>query len=175
MQYCAAPSIVISPYQHLQQALGLTAITHVVSILGRSDRLEWPSVGNRKILRLEFDDVGYCSQGWVAPRRDHIVELIEFARSWGGLGSIAIHCRAGSSRSPAAAMIVAASLGVPGAQSLIMRVRTAKAYFRPNEAMLKLADELLQSAPTLVELARAVPIPLRAVPWGAVRVALRSP
>lgn len=73
-------------------------------------------------------------------------------------------CRAGSSRSPAATMIAAAALGRPDSAELVMRIRTAKAYFRPNEAMLKLADNLLGAAPGLVDLARCAPVPTRTDP-----------
>jgi len=168
--------IVVTPYQHIVEVLDQTAVSHAISILGRhSDRLEWPDVGTRNVLRLEFDDTIYSSAKFVAPSRDQITELIDFARSWNGDGILLVHCRAGSSRSPAAAMIAAAALGRQDGLALVLKIRMARAYFRPNEAMLRLADSLLSPSPRLVDLTRANPTPTRIDPWGPVWIQLRTP
>jgi predicted protein tyrosine phosphatase len=62
-------------------------------------------------------------------------------------------------------MIAAASLGRPASAALALRVRTAKAYFRPNETMLKLADDLLGGASGLVDLVRGLLPPDREEDW----------
>ena len=85
-----------------------------------------------------------------------------------------MHCRAGSSRSPAAAMIAAAALGRPDGASLVTRIRTARAYFRPNETMLKLADDLLGITPRLLDLSRSVPVPTRIDKWSPARIPLTT-
>ena len=172
MNHQRIPAIIISPYQHVAGILDRTTVSHVISILGESDRLAWPTVGTLKVLRLKFDDIIYSSQRFIAPNRDQIADLIEFARDWNGVGSILIHCRAGRSRSPAAAVIAAASLGRPDTQALVLRVGAAKAYFRPNETMLKLADTLLTPSPNLVDLTRSVSVPTRTDPWGPVTIPL---
>ena len=167
--------IVVSPYQHLAGVLDEAKATHVISILGLTDKLSWPNVGIRKVLRLQFDDIIYSSGKFIAPSREQIEELIEFARDWNGTGTLIVHCRAGSSRSPAAAIIAAAALGRPDSAALVMRIRTARAYFRPNETMLKLADTLLDPRLGLVDLARSVPVPTRTDPWGPVSIPLTVP
>jgi predicted protein tyrosine phosphatase len=63
---------------------------------------------------LAFEDTNESSESFVAPIREQIADLIEFARRWNGAGTLLIHCRAGSSRSPAAAMIAAAALWPAG-------------------------------------------------------------
>ena len=167
-------TILISPYRHVAEILNQKAVTHVVSILGKTDNLEWPSVGSREVLRLEFDDTAYSDKTRVAPSRDQIAELIAFARRWNGSGTMLIHCRAGSSRSPAAGMIAAAALGRPDSSTMAMRVRIAKAYFRPSETMLKLADGVLGPSSGLVDLARSVPVPSRTDEWAPVRIPLST-
>jgi predicted protein tyrosine phosphatase len=52
-------------------------------------------------------------------------------------------------------MIAAAALGRPDYPALVARIRLARAYFRPNETMMKLADDLLGLNPGLIELSRA--------------------
>lgn len=165
-------AIIISPYQHLRAVFDQTDISHVISILGRSDNLEWPPVSTRMALRLAFDDIIYSSGSFVAPSRNQIADLIEFARDWNGSNTLLVHCRAGSSRSPAAAIIAAAALGRPDTETLVIQVRTAKAYFRPNETMLKLADDLLGSGSNLAGLARSMPVPTRTDEWGPATIPL---
>lgn len=53
-----------------------------------------------------------------------------------------------------------------------MRIRTAKAYFRPNETMLRFADDLFGSGSALAGLARSVPVPTRTDEWGPATIPL---
>jgi predicted protein tyrosine phosphatase len=166
------PAIVVCSFYHLSEVI--EQADAVVSVLGKSDKLLFPDVGRRAVLRLAFDDTNESPERFVAPNRKQIANLIEFARRWNGAGTLLVHCRAGSSRSPAAAMIAAAALGQPNSAELARRVRTAKAYFRPNETMLRLADDLLGPAPGLVDLVRSVPVPTQRDPWGPVRIPLTA-
>jgi predicted protein tyrosine phosphatase len=175
MQQRDVPAIIVSPYTHLAQVLDQTDISHVVSILGQSDKLNWPDVGSRRVLRLQFDDITYSSGKFIAPTREQIVELVEFGRNWNGAASILIHCRAGSSRSPGAAAIVAAALGRADTSSLVRRVALSKAYFRPHVGMLALADSVLGVTPGLVEVVRSLPAPTRTDDWGPIRIPLVAP
>ncbi len=163
----SSATIIISPYPHLRQVLAQPHITHVVSILGQSDKLAWPETGARETLRLAFDDTYNSSAAWIAPARGHVVELIEFSRSWHRSGgSICIHCRAGSSRSPAAALVVAAALNGSVSNLLVERIATAKSYFRPHKGMLALADAELNCKFSLVALVRSLPPGRPMDTWG---------
>ncbi len=107
--------------------------------------------------------------------REQIVELVEFGRNWNGATSIALRCRAGSSRSPGAAAVVAAALGRPETSSLVRRILLSKAYFRPHLGMLALADSILGVTPGLVGLVRSLPAPARTDDWGPIRIPLAAP
>jgi predicted protein tyrosine phosphatase len=158
------PAIVVSAYQHLRDALSQFEVRHCVSILGRSEVAQrgWPEFENRALLRLEFDQ---------APSAEQIGALIRFARDWGGRGNLLIHCRAGTARSPAAAMIAAATLPQTDAE-VLSRVVQAKSYFRPNTRMLELADTILQRKPSLIEILRSTYQPDRLDSWAPVRIPL---
>jgi predicted protein tyrosine phosphatase len=169
------PSIIVSPYQFLQRATSRTRVTHAVSILGEGDRLDWPNFGPVATLRLRFDDIHAPARGWVPPQPEHITELIEFGRLWAGSGPILIHCRAGSSRSPAAAIIVAAVLGSPASDDLVRRVATAKAYYRPHRGMLALADRMLNRRPLLSELVQSLSLSASTDTWGPAWIPLEEP
>jgi predicted protein tyrosine phosphatase len=170
-----APSIVITPYQFLSQTIQVAVPGHAVSILGDSDRLEWPDLGAIPTLRLRFDDIHAPARGWIPPGYAHIAQLIDFGQRWKGLGTVLVHCRAGSSRSPAAAIILAAILNHGHCDDLVRRVATARAYFRPHVGMLALADRMLQRRSSLVDLVRSLPRPVRTDVWGAIAVPLELP
>ena len=129
--------LTLSPYSFVDQILQTIKITHIVSILGQSDELPWPNVGARKVLRLQYDDTTYSSAGFVAPARGDISELILFAKSWGGRSGLLVHCRAGTSRSPAAAMVCLAAIG---RTDLIMPLLSRKAYYKPHAKTLRIYD-----------------------------------
>lgn len=164
------PGIAISSYYHLHEVI--EQADAVVSILGSSDKLMFPDVGQRPVLRLEFDDVTQARKGFTAPADHHIDELIAFSRAWAGAGTLLIHCRAGSGRSPAAGMIVAAAIGIP---KLSARIRVAKSYFTPNQTMLEMADARLGLVPGLAGLGPSGPQAKRREEWGPVRILLEAP
>jgi predicted protein tyrosine phosphatase len=149
------PDIAIAPYTDVYSALASGQFSHVISILGNSDGLNWPETDSRQTVTLKFDDVGYSSGSLTAPSKQDIQKLIEFAREWNGLGHLLIHCRAGTSRSPAAAMIAVASVPKIWSRQNVECVLGAKAYYRPNSTMLRLADQLLHPCPGLLEVARS--------------------
>src|SRR5690348_3785953 len=122
----APNSIVIAPYAFLSEVKSLKHLAHAVSILGDSDGLPWPDFGLIPTLRLRADDIHAPATGMIAPAESHIRELIEFGRRWNGEGCIACHCKAGTSRSVAAAAILAAVLNSPESEALVRRVLTAK-------------------------------------------------
>lgn len=134
------PMLVITPYQWVQPAVAQYKASHVISILGDADGMPWPLLGESTVLRLPFDDTPHSTKYVSGPTPQQIRSLIGFAREWGGRTSLVVHCRAGVSRSPAAALIVAAAIG---RRDLFAPILAAKSYFRPNRRMLELAAKLL--------------------------------
>ena len=161
--------IIICPYGDVSQELQAPDLSHVVSILGPNDQLPWPDVGERHVCRLEFDDTQYSSGQLIAPSRQQIEKLIAFAKSWGGKQGLLVHCRAGSSRSPAAAMICLASIGRIDQVGAII---ASKAYFRPHTGCLRLADAIMSPSLGLLAIALGKPAPVRLDNVGPVSISL---
>ena len=105
----------------------------------------------------------------IAPSRQQIEELIAFARAWGGKQGLLVHCRAGSSRSPAAAMICLASIG---RIDQVGAAIASKAYFRPHAGCLRLADTIMSPSLGLLAIALSKPAPVRLDDVGPVSVSL---
>jgi predicted protein tyrosine phosphatase len=177
MDRSSTPSIVVSPYQFVQRAASSTArVTHAVSILGDSDRLDWPNFGRIEALRLRFDDIHAPARGWIPPGLGHITELISFGRRWAATsGSIVVHCRAGAARSPAAAIILAAVLSGPASDELVHRVAVARSYYRPHRGMLMLADRILDRRTSLIGLVQSLPPPVSTDAWSPAWITLTDP
>jgi predicted protein tyrosine phosphatase len=129
-------------------------VSHVVCLLGPTDRLPWPDLGQRAVLRLEFDDTYLNANGWIAPSDGHIQKLIDFAQVWDGQTTMLLSCRAASARSPSAGLIALAAIG---RLDLVLPLLQARSYHRPNTKMLELADSLMSPSPRLLETVRKTP------------------
>lgn len=101
-------------------------------------------------LRVLVDDVDEPQSGFTAPARAHVDALIAFLRDTPPGASILIHCLAGVSRSPAAAL-VALALDAPGRELAAAKVlRRAGPFVWPNRLIIQLADAALQRDGALV-------------------------
>lgn len=146
--------ITIAPLSDVPACLGRYKFSHVVSILGSRDEMPFPVVPrSTQHLRMNFDDVGYTTDFGRAPDEQDISSLISFFRSWDGNGHLLIHCKAGTSRSPAAGMIAIACIEKEKTEARISELLSLKAYYRPNSAMLRLADRILELDKKLISAA----------------------
>jgi predicted protein tyrosine phosphatase len=101
--------------------------------------------------RLYIHDISQPLAGCVLPGPEHVAQIIDFAREWGGQGPMVIHCWAGISRSTAAALISLCTLNpeVPE-QVIAQHMRDASPTAYPNGRMIQLADEALGRGGRLV-------------------------
>lgn len=118
--------------------------TYLVSLLAPSYQPRTPScVEPRHHLRVEIDDVDRPEDGYIVPARSHVEQLIAFLRECQPDHLILIHCLAGISRSPAAALI-ALALENPGREREAAAIlRRAAPHVDPNRLVLALADDAL--------------------------------
>ena len=128
-------SITISPIFDLRSG---KQYDFAVSILGKTDQTPFPKIKSNHLLQLQFDDVSNSSALFEAPSLDIIKKIIDISLFWSGNGNLLIHCKAGTSRSPAAGMIAAMAIGKC---DLALKVGEGRPYFRPNKKMLDLADK----------------------------------
>jgi predicted protein tyrosine phosphatase len=99
-------------------------------------------------LRTEADDCWYDARGWGHLRRpepEDVARIIEFGKIVGAEGGhLLVHCAAGISRSTAATLIVMATQRTPeDALHMGLDVFLNRPIARPNDLMLKFADEQL--------------------------------
>ena len=134
--------------------------THAVQILDAEELHEagqWPVVAPHS-LRLVFEDLPdgpehyQIPADYRGPSVGDMEKLIAFGRSLPADARVYLHCFAGVSRSPAAALIIQAARGVTDASAL--RFTDRNAY--PNVVMLAMADRLLGSGGRLQQIGAAL-------------------
>jgi predicted protein tyrosine phosphatase len=117
-------------------------------------------------LRVLIDDIEQPVEGFAAPARAHIEELVRFLRASPPELSLVIHCQAGVSRSPAAAL-VALVLDAPGRErEAASLLRQAAPFACPNRLLVGLADGALARGGALVAALDAIGEPEWVDDWG---------
>jgi predicted protein tyrosine phosphatase len=89
-------------------------------------------------------DIPAEMDGFRAPAKAHVQELIDFVQRWDRSTPLVVHCYAGISRSTAAAFVIACALNPQRDERDIARsLRDASATAIPNTRLVSLADEVL--------------------------------
>jgi len=118
--------------------------TRLISLVPAEEQPRTPArIRSSDHLRVLVDDVDQPDVSPAAPAPAHIELLVEFLRASLPTESILIHCVAGVSRSPAAALI-AMALAAPGHEREAARILRAQGPFvSPNRLLIRLADVAL--------------------------------
>jgi predicted protein tyrosine phosphatase len=95
--------------------------------------------------------------GYIAPNAEHVLQLVEFAAAWDRRGPMVVHCRAGISRSTAAAFVMLCALNPAAPEALIARrLREASPSASPNPLIVKLGDAALGRAGRMIAAVEAI-------------------
>jgi predicted protein tyrosine phosphatase len=137
--------IFVCPLSKVDEMVARHKPARVVSLL--DPHFTFPDLGPDYIgrhLQLRFHDIHVAAADEIAPSADHVARLIEFVSTLEPGEDLLIHCRAGISRSTAAAFITACCLypDVPELD-LAMALRRASPIARPNQVLVALADVAL--------------------------------
>jgi predicted protein tyrosine phosphatase len=135
----------ICPLARLHETVAVTGAGRIVSLLTANTPVERPAaIAQADHLILSMHDIVEELPDMVAPTREHVEQLLGFARSWNRSRPMVVHCFAGISRSTAAAYIAAAALA-PGRSEieLAQALRKASPSATPNARLIALADDLL--------------------------------
>lgn len=124
-------------------------VTHIMSLLdpGRPMPKELAELQVHQRAELWFHDIIEPEPGAVVPRAEHVERLLAFCRhaiTSGSRSQLLIHCRAGLSRSPAAALLclIQARPDRTAVEALGEIVRMQPEAW-PNLRLLELGDEAL--------------------------------
>jgi predicted protein tyrosine phosphatase len=107
----------------------------------------------------DISDVDKMTCDEVPPCAEEVKKLIKFGEAWNPYTTVVVHCMAGVSRSPAAALTLLAMKN-PGRETDAVRaLRLAVPYCRPNSLFVEIADDLLGLQGRLSAALRVMPLP----------------
>ena len=136
--------ITLSDAEWVASAIASRQAQHLVSLLSPSSMIETPpSIAPENHLKLAMDDITGVIDGYIAPNRAHVGQLLNFGSNLDDSSEVIVHCAMGMSRSPAAVIILLAQAN-PGRE-----VEVADAFFHevpqsnPNKLLLQIGDEAL--------------------------------
>lgn len=163
--------IFVSSIYQLEENFKLTSPARMISILGPNDGREWPKLRAPDCnLRIECDDIQVKCSGYTVPTESNVRDLIDFLRAWNNQGDLLIHCKAGTSRSTAAALIAMYLLNPEQAQRAANLLREQAPYARPSQIFLRMADAILGTQDAIQMVARNMPAPGTSVSPSLIRL-----
>jgi predicted protein tyrosine phosphatase len=129
----------------LPETVKITGASHILTIMANVDQVLRPaSVLETNHLRVQVDDIIEHIDGFVAPREEHIEQVLAFVRRWDRAAPMVVHCYAGISRSTASAFVAACALNPHREEAAIARqIRAASPIASPNRLIVSLADKAL--------------------------------
>lgn len=132
-------AILVCPLSQVPAVIATRAPSHVVSLL--DPHSAFPDAPDRRHLKVGVHDITEDLQGWIAPGRTHLADILDFIGTWERAAPILIHCYAGISRSTATAFITAC-VHNPGIdeEAIAWTLRRASTVAWPNRRMVALAD-----------------------------------
>jgi predicted protein tyrosine phosphatase len=137
--------IIVCPFHAVPRLVEGGDITHVMSLLGPdTPHLTLDRLQPECHLQLTFHDIAEPLDGFTAPRREHVEDILGFVETWQPPAGLLIHCWAGISRSTAAAYATMCALN-PGHDEaeIAWDLRRMAPTASPNRLMVSHADELL--------------------------------
>lgn len=146
--------IFVSPLKLIPEVAVRNHISEMITLMGAEHHFHRPGVIKAdRHLHLAMNDINFAGSGkLVGPSEDHIVQIINFARSWDQSAPLLVHCWLGISRSPATALVSALAIKPNLSDiSLCQALRVASPYASPNRRIIEIADRVLQREGRLIQ------------------------
>jgi predicted protein tyrosine phosphatase len=122
-----------------------TGASHLITVMADVHKVvRPPSIAAGNHLVISMDDIIMPVDGFVAPQRDHVEQVLDFGRRWDRSAPLVIHCYAGISRSTASAFAIACALNPEREEiDIARRIRKDSPTAHPNRLIVGHADDLL--------------------------------
>ncbi len=159
MQPLESFELSVSGIDELDQFPG-RRVSHVVSIIDPNEPtpLAICCINPLSHCLLRFHDALESSVDIRAPGRADVEHLIQYADAIRGpqLTHLLVHCHMGRSRSTAATAILLFRMGAGSPRAIFRRIASVRDPMWPNNRLLTLADNILNSGGVLTEACKAV-------------------
>ena len=138
-------TIVVCPLSRVTEMVALHQPQRVISLLNPD--VPFPELGvlyTDRHLRLAFHDIHEAFGELRMPAPEHVHAVLAFLEDWDRTSPLLIHCHAGISRSTAVAFIAACYANPEIAEhEIAVQLRRTAPLARPNEVLVRLADDAL--------------------------------
>jgi predicted protein tyrosine phosphatase len=137
----------------LPDVVKATGASHVITVMADVDKVQRPpSISADNHLVISMDDINMPVDGFVAPQRAHVEQVLTFGQRWDRSAPLVIHCYAGISRSTASAFAIACALNPKRDEfDIARRIRKDSPTAQPNRLIVGHADELLARKGRMIE------------------------
>jgi predicted protein tyrosine phosphatase len=154
--------LLVCPLSGLDDALQDHRPSHLVTLLSPQNMISTPQgFDPAHHLRLGINDVSDPDTAEYPPGREHIDQLLTFARGWDGQAPFLIHCWAGVSRSMASAFtILCDRLGMGHEIEIALAMRRRAPHASPNSLLVRHADDALRRDGRMVTALKVMGQPL---------------
>ena len=152
------PGVHVCSLLTVHDVLEATRARFLMSVINEHLMLATPHrLETRNHLKLACNDIAEPMPGLIAPDRQHVEDLIGFARRWNRQGPLVVHCWAGISRSSAAAFVTLCALNPDAPETAIAeRMREVSRTAHPNRRIVGLADDVLGRGGSMVRAIAAI-------------------
>ena len=153
------PTILVSPLKTIGEVAGRHGAREMISLIAENHAFHRPGIIDAgRHLTVAVNDIAFAGKdGLVAPADTHVIDIIDFARSWDQSSPLLIHCWMGVSRSPAAALIAALSIAPElDDDVLAKRRRVSSPQATPNVRLVEIGDRLLSRDGRLIAAVKAI-------------------
>jgi predicted protein tyrosine phosphatase len=129
----------------LPDVVRTTGASHLITVMANVHQVQRPSsISKENHLVISMDDIIAPADGFVAPQRSHVEQVLDFGRRWDRAAPLVIHCFAGISRSTASAFAIACALNPDREEvAIARRIRKDSPTAQPNRLIVGHADDLL--------------------------------
>jgi predicted protein tyrosine phosphatase len=147
------PKILVTPLADIEKVIGLDRPSHLLSLLGPDYMIDaHPRFPQGRHLRVSIHDIAEALDDHIAPGREHVEQVLDFADSWDRTSPMLIHCWAGISRSTASMFMILCKLNPQADELGIMRrMRRLAPHIQPNRRLVTFADERLGRDGRMIE------------------------
>ena len=137
----------------LPDVVKVTGASHLITVMADVGKVQRPpSIVVDNHLVISMDDINMPAEGFVAPQRDHVEQVLDFGRRWDRAAPLVIHCYAGISRSTASAFAIACALNPERDEfDIARRMRKDSPTAQPNRLIVGHADDLLGRKGRMIE------------------------
>lgn len=129
----------------LHETVAQTGASHMLTVINANTPVERPeTIHPDNHLYLGFNDIVEPMEGFSPPARDHVEQVIAFARGWDRTAPLVVHCWAGISRSTSSAYAIACALQPDADEDVLAQaLRRVSPSATPNRRIVAFADEIL--------------------------------